>query len=78
MGLLNIKAPVGVNTSQVASKVQNSKRKVSTRRSTGNTIGDRIQLIKAKVEAELGDLVDSFILIQTEEELSNYVDYQII
>ena len=74
MGLLNIKAPVGVNTSQVASKVQNSKRKVSTRRSTGNTIGDRIQLIKAKVEAELGDLVDSFILIQTEEELSNYVD----
>lgn len=74
MGLLNIKAPVGVNTSQVASKVQNSKRKVSTRKSTGNTIGDRIQLIKAKVEAELGDLVDNFVLIQTEQELSNYVD----
>ena len=54
MALFNIKAPVGVNTSQVASKIQNSKKKVTTRKSTGNTIGDRIQLIRAKVEAELG------------------------
>lgn len=74
MGLLNIKAPVGVNTSQVASKVKNSKRKVSTTRSTGNTIGDRIKLIRAKVEAELGELSDNFILIRTEEELSSYID----
>ena len=68
MGLLNIKAPVGVNTSQVASKIQNSKRKVATRKSTGSTIGDRIQLIRAKVEAELGHLKDRYICIQTEEE----------
>lgn len=74
MGLLNIKAPVGVNTSQVASKIQNSKRKVATRKSTGSTIGDRIQLIRAKVEAELGHLKDRYICIQTEEELSSYVD----
>lgn len=74
MGLLNIKAPVGVNTSQVASKVKNSKRKVSTTKSTGNTIGDRIKLIRAKVEAELGELSDNFILIRTEEELSSYID----
>lgn len=74
MGLLNIKAPVGVNTSQVASKIQNSKRKVATRKSTGNTIGDRIQLIRAKVESELGHLKDRYICIQTEEELSAYID----
>lgn len=74
MGLLNIKAPVGVSTSQVASKVKNSKRKISTTRSSGNTIGDRIKLIRAKVEAELGNLADSFILVQTEEELSKYID----
>lgn len=74
MGLLNIKAPVGVNTSAVASKVQNSKRKVSTRKSTGNTILDRVNLIRSKVELELGHLKEQFILIKTEEELSNYVD----
>ncbi len=74
MGLLNIKAPVGVNTSAVATKVQNSKKKVVTRRSTGSTIGDKIQLIRSKVEQELGDLKDNFILIQTEQELSNYID----
>lgn len=74
MGLLNIKAPVGVNTSAVASKVQNSKRKVSTRKSTGNTILDRVNLIRSKVELELGHLKDRFLLIQTEEELSNYID----
>lgn len=74
MALFNIKAPVGVNTSQVASRIQNSKKKVTTRRSTGNTIGDRIQLIRAKVEAELGHLKDEFLLIQTEEELASYVD----
>lgn len=74
MGLLNIKAPVGINTSQVASKIKNSKRKVATRRSTGTTIGDRIQLIRSKVEIELGDLKDEFLLIRTEEELKNYVD----
>jgi DNA polymerase I-like protein with 3'-5' exonuclease and polymerase domains len=74
MGLLNIKAPAGVSTSQVASKIKNSKRKVTTRKSTGNTIGDRIQLIRSKVEMELGDLKDQFILIKTEEELADYVD----
>lgn len=74
MGLLNIKAPVGVNTSAVANKVRNSKRKVSTRKSTGNTIGDRVALIRAKVEQELGNLKDDFLCIQTEEELSNYID----
>lgn len=74
MGLLNIKAPAGVSTSQVASKIKNSKRKVATRKSTGSTIGDRIQLIRSKVEMELGDLKDQFILIRTEEELANYVD----
>lgn len=74
MALFNIKAPVGVNTSQVASKIQNSKKKVATRRSTGSTIGDRIQLIRAKVEAELGHLKDDFLLINTEEELSKYID----
>jgi len=74
MGLLSIKAPAGVNTSQVASKLKNAKRKVSTRTSTGNTIGDRIQLIRSKVEMELGHLKDEFILVQTEEELSNYID----
>ena len=73
MGLLNIKAPVGVNTSAVASKVQNSKRKVSTRKSTGNTILDRVNLIRSKVELELGHLKDKFLLIQTEEELSKYI-----
>lgn len=75
MGLLSIKAPVGVNTSAVATKVQNSKRKVATRRtSTGSTIGDKIQLIRAKVEQELGNLKDDFLLIQTKEELASYVD----
>lgn len=74
MGLLNIKAPAGVNTSAVATKVQNSKRKVSTRKSTGNTILDRVNLIRSKVELELGHLKDKFLLIQTEEELSNYID----
>ena len=74
MGLLNIKAPVGVNTSAVASKVQNSKRKVSTRKSTGNTILDRVNLIRSKVQLELGHLKDKFLLIQTEEELSKYID----
>lgn len=74
MGLLNIKAPAGVSTSQVASKIKNSKRKVTTRKSTGSTIGDRIQLIRSKVEMELGDLKEQFILIRTEEELANYVD----
>ena len=75
MGLLNIKAPAGVNTSAVATKVQNSKRKVATRRtSTGSTIGDRVQLIRAKVEQELGHLKDEFLLIKTEQELSDYVD----
>lgn len=75
MGLLSIKAPVGVNTSAVATKVQNSKRKVATKRtSTGSTIGDRIQLIRAKVEQELGHLKDQFLLINTEEELSKYID----
>jgi DNA polymerase I-like protein with 3'-5' exonuclease and polymerase domains len=75
MGLLNIKAPAGVNTSAVATKVQNSKRKVATKRtSTGSTIGDRVQLIRAKVEQELGHLKDEFLLINTEQDLANYVD----
>lgn len=74
MGLLSIKAPAKINPSSVATKVQNSKRKVSVKRSSGNTIGDRIQLIRTKVEQELGHLKDEFLLINTEEELSSYID----
>lgn len=74
MGLLNLKGPAGVSPSAVASKVKNSKKKVSTRKSTGSTIGDKIQLIRAKVEQELGSLKDDFLLIQTQEQLKNYVD----
>lgn len=74
MGLLNIKAPAGVNTSSVASKVQNSKKKVTTRRLSGNTILDRINLIRTKVEMELGHLAEKYICIRTEEELKDYVD----
>lgn len=74
MGLLNIKAPVGVNPSLVASKVQNSKKKVTSRKSTGNTILDRINLIRSKVELELGHLKDEYFCITTEEQLSKYID----
>jgi DNA polymerase I-like protein with 3'-5' exonuclease and polymerase domains len=74
MSLLNIKAPAGVNTSAVATKIKNSKKRVSTQRATGNTILDRVNLIRSKVELELGHLKDSYLCIQTEEELSNYVD----
>ena len=74
MGLLNLKAPVAVNPSQVANKVQKSKRKVSTARSSGNTLYDKINLIKSKVELELGHLKDNYVCIKEVEQLAKYID----
>ena len=75
MALFDIPRPAGVDTASVAQKVKNSKRKVATTtRKTGNTILDRINLIRAKVQEELGKYGDKYIVIRTEEELTTYID----
>lgn len=75
MALFALPKPTPVNTQEIALKVKNSKKKsVATPRQTGNTLLDRINLIRAKVQQELSQYENDYLLVRTEEQLIEYID----